>query len=322
MKKYNLEIILTLLNLRNIGPSFIVKNASKILSLIHTKAGVGNILLVCKKGGYNKEEIADAKENALSILKICEKNQINIFSLFDKEFVEIAASGQIFFPIIYSLGKPTYNKTIGIIGSRNFTETSAQIAQRIGAFCVKNKFNILNGLADGIDIMSTNSEGVKKNVIGVAPGGLAFDEYNTLNKTYLKNAKEILNEGGCLFSQYFPYIKQDQFTVVEYCKLQAVLSDALILIQSLKDGGSRFAVKQFCQEDKTLFVVNTRKHDENQAKYEANNLIISKKHAGIAEWCKIKPEKVKCKIEVINNKNDYAKILSLIDVQTDSPTLF
>ena len=81
MKKYNLEIILTLLNLRNIGPSFIVKNASKILSLIHTKAGVGNILLVCKKGGYNKEEIADAKENALSILKICEKNHFSpIFS--------------------------------------------------------------------------------------------------------------------------------------------------------------------------------------------------------------------------------------------------
>jgi len=322
MEKKHINILLTFLNLKGIGPSFIGANAQKILKSYNDDENFESTLSAISKKEYSEDEIAEAKQGATLIQDICKKNAIKITSLYDSDYPTILENYKSKFPIFYSMGDLRLTKTIGVIGSRNAREVSSKIASRIGEFCVQNQIGLLNGIADGIDMMSIQASGTVKNAIGIVPGGLAFDEYDTLNKAYLKNAKQVLHGGGCLVSQFSPFLKQDQYKVVEYCKLQAAMSDALVLVQSSIDGGSKFTVEHFCQEAKTLFVVNANSYDNNEVEYSANNLIIEKRQAGIAEWCNLKLNKIKCKIEIINSKEDYYKFLSLDIIKDNNPKLF
>lgn len=138
---------------------------------------------------------------------------------------------------------------------------------------------------------------------------MAFEKFNTLNQDYKSNVEYILKNGGCLVSSFDPHKKQDQFTTVEYCKLQALLSDSLILVQSDIDGGSRYTVKSFAELERNLCVIDANAFDSNKKLYSANNLILKEGKNGITEWCGIKLEKVKCKVIPIRNKDDYPKII-------------
>ncbi len=242
--------------------------------------------------------------------------------MYDCDYPAVLKNFNSKFPILYSLGEYKDAKTIGIIGSRKAGPVSSIIATRIGDFCAQNKMHILNGIAEGVDMKSVESDEAMSWALGVVPGGLAFYNHETVTQTYLSNAKKVLEGGGCLVSQFAPLVKQDQYKVAEYCKLQAALSDAIVLVQSSLSGGSRFTVEHFCQDEKTLFVVDTANFVEAQEEYAANNLIIEKKQAGIAEWCNIKVEKVKCKIEIITSKADYHKLLASTISRMDNPTLF
>ena len=316
------NILLTLLNLKGIGPSFISKNAQKILEAYNNNDNIESVLSSVSKKEFSTYEFEEAISGAASIKSVCEENNIKITTLYDCDYPAVLKNFNSKFPILYSLGEYKNAKTIGIIGSRKARPVSSVIATRIGDFCAQNKILILNGIAEGIDMKSIETDEAKRWAVGVMPGGLAFDTHKTVTQTYLNNAKIVLEGGGCLVSQFAPLVKQDQYKVAEYCKLQAALSDGLVLVQSSLSGGSRFTVEQFCQEEKTLFVVDTAKFDEVQEEYSANNLIIEKKQAGIAEWCNIKVEKVKSKIEIISSKEDYYKLLASSNTVMDNSTLF
>jgi DNA processing protein len=322
MKEERVGTLLTLLNLKGIGPSFIGKNAKAIFEASNNDYQIKKIIGLLTKKDYNSDEIKEAEESAELIQNYCSNNEIKIISLFDNEYPSVLENLKAKFPILYSSANLQSKLKVGIIGSRKAREIASTIAGRIGEFCVHNNMQIINGIADGIDVASMESLKDKKQVIGVIPGGLAIEDQKTLSKSYLNNAKIILEGGGCLISQFKPFERQDRYKVVEYCKFQAAMSDALVLVQSSLDGGSRFTVEQFCKEEKTLFIVNTAEYDPSIEEYSANKLIIDKRQAGIAEWCDLPINKVKCKVEIINSKEDYNKISSLMDSHGEALGLF
>ncbi len=55
--------------------------------------------------------------------------------------------------------------------------------------------------------------------------------------------------------------KQDRFSVIKSCRIQAGLGDGLILIQSSVDGGSRFTVKAAIELNRLLGVIYPVKTD-------------------------------------------------------------
>lgn len=317
-----LRTILQLLELKGIGPSLINSHAKNILESCDRGIDLEDLLPQITKRKFSLEAIEEAGEKAKLIVEISQKNEIAIVPFYDERFPKTLEGFKSKFAVLYSIGPVPSSNTVGIIGSRKARTVASTIAERIGSFCDENNFTIVSGIAEGIDVQSISSLSNKSNVIGVIPGGLALDDYKTLSSVYHDNARTVIKNGGSLVSQFPPYEKQNQYSVVKYCILQAAMVDALVLVQSSIDGGSRFTVEHFCQQEKTLFVVNTIKYDSVDEEYAANKLIIEKKQAGIAEWCKIKPEKVKCNIEIINSKEDYQKLLSISKTKANNLTLF
>ena len=312
-------LILTLLNLKGIGSAFIWKNLSQIKNGVESIVGVGDILEKCQKNIFPPEDIVVAEDMAYKTLQLCKESNIEIVNVFDSDFPNRFFSSSTKYPILYLKGNwKNKNKNIGIIGSRKASGIASEIANRIGQFVSNNDCSIVTGIAEGIDFAGTKSELAASNCIGVVPAGLAFEKFNILNKEYYKEANRILESGGCLASSFSPWIAQDQFKTVEYCKLQAALSDTLVLVQSDLDGGSKFTVDAFARTDRKLCIVNISKYDLNQLYYTVNDLIINKKNEGVSEWCGLKKDKILCNIEIIESKSDYQKIISIKSNTTGS----
>lgn len=304
------KILISLLSLKGIGPAFVGKNLEAIQSSINQDAGLSELLDKCGKSGYSADEINEASDAADNIIDLCNADNISIVNLLDDNYPKKVLNVGFKWPLLYYKGNVDFKKRgLGIIGSRDATPVGIEIAKRIGAFAISEGFSIINGLAKGIDAAGTTDKVALQSCIGVAPGGLAFQQFKTLSKEYQQEAERVLEQGGAIVSGFSPYDKQNQFSVVEYCKLQAGLADALILIQSKVDGGSRFTLETFSRLNRKLGVVNAANLDQNRGSYSANDLILRSGQNGLAEMCGLKENKILCEIIEIKGKEDYDKLL-------------
>ncbi|HLO55541.1 MAG TPA: DNA-processing protein DprA [Saprospiraceae bacterium] len=301
--------ILSILNLKGIGPSFLKKNKNEIEILISKRDHPMDILLPLFKEKYNKEQYQIAISDAQQIIETCSLNNIGILNFYDEDYPKNLKENNKY-PIIYYIGNiPRINQIIGIIGSREATEKGKIISQRVGEYFVQRECYILNGLARGIDQASFSGSDVISKTIGVVPGGLDYINSPLLSGEYKENADRIFVGGGCLISSFAPNVKQDQFKVVEYCELQAELSSAMILVQSKLDGGSRFTIKPFAQLKRKLGIINGSVYDNDVHSYEANNAILNKKREGISQFTGIKHENIMCDLIGINTREDYDEVI-------------
>jgi len=301
--------ILSILNLKGIGTSFLKKNKNEIEILISKRDDLKDVLLSLFKDKYNTEQYQIAITDAKQIIETCALNNIGILSFYDDGYPKNLKENNKY-PIIYYLGNiPKINQIIGIIGSREATEKGKVISQRVGEYFVQRECYILNGLARGIDQASFSGNDVIPKTIGIVPGGLNYRNSTLLSKEYKENADRILVGGGCLISSFAPNIKQDQFKVVEYCELQAELSSAMILVQSRLDGGSRFTIKPFAQLKRKLGIINGSAYDSDIHSYEANIAILNNNNEGLSQFTGIKAENIMCDLIGINTRQDYDDLI-------------
>lgn len=324
MNVKRLNTILTLLNLKGIGPAFIGKHEQIISKAIDEKSDIDLILEETGKANFSETDLDSAKIKADETVDLITQNDIHVINFLDKSYPKKLREGGLKFPILFYLGNLNFeSKVTGIIGSRNATDVSTKIAERIGQYFSEQGFSILGGLAKGIDAAGIKSNSAGKTAIGVVPAGLNFQNEKLLSKGYREEAERILDLGGGLVSSFLPNEKQDQYKVVKYCKLQALLSDTLVLVQSGLDGGSRFTVEEFCKQNKPLGVVNAVQFDkENKEKYSANELLINSKNKGIVEWCEVKEKKILCSIHTLSTKEDYSNLMSHSSKEEGQSELF
>lgn len=324
MNSFRIHTILSLLNLKGIGPAFIGKYESLIKEGIDARWDIAKILEGAKKGKYQNAEIDSATSKASEIIQLAKASAIKVIDIWDKSYPQKLRENGLKWPVIYCKGNVQFESTsVGVIGSRAATAVGATIAERLGSYFSEHECIIINGVAQGIDAASIKDKKVKQCSIGIIPGGLAFDESKTLSRDYLEEANMILEAGGGLVSAFEPTAKQDQFKVVEYCKMQAALSDVLILVQSTIEGGSRFTLEAFSRLNRPLGIVNALKYDKtNEGSYSANELLLKKGKEGLSELCGISEDKIKCSLIDIQDKEDYAKVLDRLHSGHDQRTLF
>ena len=133
---------------------------------------------------------------------------------------------------------------VAIIGSRKSSETGLKKAYDYGKIAAKNGFAVVNGLALGCDtqaIRGALSEGGK--CIAVLPGGL--DEIYPRSNNNL--AQSILNNGGCLISEYKPGTRPTRYSFVHRDRLQSGISYGVIVVETEVSGGTMHTV-EFAQQ--------------------------------------------------------------------------
>lgn len=136
-------------------------------------------------------------------------------------------------------------KSVAVIGSRNVSERGRKLARHVGRFMAENKITVVNGLAFGCDAEALKGAlEVYGRCVAIMPCGL--DQIVPIS--HQKLALEILENGGCLLSEYPEGTRPAKYQYVERDRLQSGVSQGVIVIEAeLKSGTMHtadFTVKQ------------------------------------------------------------------------------
>ena len=208
-------------------------------------------------------------------LKYLQENNIDIISITDKEYPKMLK--EIYDPPIslYIRGnKEILNeKSIAIVGCRDATTYGKKAAKYFAYNLAKEGFNIISGLARGIDSYShigcivadreekdnasnriKNGANIKNNIaktIAVLGNGLDTI-YPTENK-YL--AQEIIKRGGAIISEYPLGTKPEKMNFPARNRIVSGLAKGLIVVEAKEKSGTLITVDFALEQGKDVYVV-------------------------------------------------------------------
>lgn len=202
---------------------------------------------------------------------------------------------------------------LGVIGTRKANPFGETVAGRVGRHFSDRNVHLCNGLADGIDICSVTHDGTfLPGVIGVMACGLDILECNLSSRKIAERAGKLLEAGGLLVSEFPPGAAEDQNSVIASCRLQAGLSQVLLLVQSSSDGGSRFTAGHFAKLPRKLAFIVPPEAQSSEEAFGANLMLLKGKD-GLAEFVGLKTSKtLKADLLPMRSKDDYGNVLSLV----------
>lgn len=308
--------IIILTQVKGIGPAYFKKNRSRLM----LSDDCSNFIKEVNENALS--ELPVYKSFAESVLTDCGLLGIKPISCLSPEYPKQLLEINDPPAVLYIKGNEMLlNKVIAIIGTRHSTLLGNKIAERLGEY-FSQEYAICNGLVEGIDEHSIYYNGkITSKAIGIISGGLNYNQ--TCSKAHAKVIEDVLNAGGLIISEYPPQQPEDRYSGSKASRIQAALSQGLILVQSGIDGGSKYTLATFSRLPRVLGVVHFPTSEEYQTeKFEANRVIISGKKEGLARFVGLKTIK---KIELtdiipIKGREDYGIFLSKIE-KTDDQSL-
>lgn len=284
------EIILTLQQLDGVGHKTILKVAEAV------KAPILGVEQLCQfwktlKGkkleSIDTEELENAYKKALSILSRCKQENVGIISYYESDFPEILRhckneEGKLDPPILlYYRGniKALEYPGIAVIGTREPTPNGVIAGKYFSGELAKRGYNIVSGLALGCDTIGHQGAlAVDGITTAILANGLDWD--SIYPKENLELAKEIVNKGGLLLSEYPVGQPCGRYGLVARDRLQAGLSYATVVVQTGEKGGTMHAVNTTINSGKPLFAVEYKKNEDiTHFKVQGNIKLINEQKA-------------------------------------------
>ena len=142
------------------------------------------------------------------------------------------------------------NKSIAIVGSRISTTYGEYYAAKFAKEISKKGITIISGLAKGIDTVAhQNSKQEKGRTIAVL--GCGF------NHVYPKENEELFNEiienGGCIVSQYSPDTDINLKEVPFRNRIISALSEGVLIVEARHRSGSGVTAKYAFEQNRKVF---------------------------------------------------------------------
>ena len=301
----DIKNILILSMVKGIGPAFIKKNCHRLIN------DNSCVLLVGESKPEELDNLAGYAKAADEIISDCEANDIKMISIIDAEYPpQLKGIGDPPCILFFKGNQSLLKHVIAIIGTRHSSDMGNKIAERVGCY-FSNYFSICNGLVEGIDEHSIYVEGkVLSNVVGIISGGLCYNE--TCSTHHINVINDVLNAGGLIISEHYPRQKEDMFSGSKASRIQAGLSQGLILVQSKVDGGSKYTLSKFAKLGRPIGVI----HYPTSAEYKsdsfgANRLIVEKGKEGVAQIIGLKKTSSinTGQLIVLSSKEDYNRLI-------------
>lgn len=193
----------------------------------------------CKVSSYTNEVVCEAKKKANRILEECEKLDIHVITYFDSEYPNRLKKCSDPPLLLYYKGEIACISdnipAVAIIGTRGPILYGQNIAFETGRDMAEKGYVVVSGLAIGCDEYGHKGcLAAQGKTVAVLAGGLE----SIYPKQNEELAAEILENGGCLISEYPPnsVVYKNQF--VERDRIQAALSDVVYVVETGIEGGT------------------------------------------------------------------------------------
>ncbi len=167
----------------------------------------------------------------------------------------------------------TSRRSIAIIGTREPSSEGEKAGNYLAKVLAEKGFNIVSGLALGCDTAAHKGALDGNGVTTATLGGGLDKVYPSEN---IELADKIVNAGGLLLSEYPVGEETSPYTLVARDRLQAALSQAVIVIQTAVNGGTMHAVNAAAVVAKPVYAVKYRNHLEPQ--YDGGNKHLIQQH--------------------------------------------
>lgn len=155
---------------------------------------------------------------------------------------------------LYVLGNPEILNEIGIavVGSRTNTQYGEKMCKTFTKNLVEYGFNIISGLAIGIDSIA-HKTCIKNSgkTIAILPSGFK----NIYPEIHIPLAKEILNNGGTLVTEYEPNTKADSKKFLERNRIVAGLGMGTLVVEAGYRSGTSVTANFTQKQGKKVFCI-------------------------------------------------------------------
>jgi len=153
-------------------------------------------------------------------------------------------------------------RCFAIVGTRRYSEYGKEIAFSIAKDLARAGLTIVSGMARGIDTFAHKGalEGRGRTI---AVLGTGLDEKSVYPQENLKLAKKILENGGCLISEYPPGTRGTQFTFPERNRIISGLSLGVLVVEAKTKSGALITAEWARKQGKKIFAIPGSIHSLN-----------------------------------------------------------
>lgn len=157
---------------------------------------------------------------------------------------------------LYALGNIEIlnKKGIAIVGSRKATEYGQKVTLKISKELSEKGFNIISGLAKGIDTYAHIGNIVSNN-LGKTIAVLGSSIDNIYPKENRKLAIEIIKKGGCIISEYPIGSKIYPKNFPERNRIISGLSKAVVVVEATEKSGALITADFALEQGREVFAV-------------------------------------------------------------------
>lgn len=152
------------------------------------------------------------------------------------------------------LPDPTQFYYLSVVGSRKYTSYGREACERIIAGLAGYPICIVSGLAMGIDGIAHRSA-LDAGLRTVAVPGSGLDQSVVYPRTHLGLAREIIENGGALLSEYEPTLRAAPWTFPQRNRIMAGLSQGVLIIEAEEKSGTLITARLALDYNRNVFTV-------------------------------------------------------------------
>lgn len=148
---------------------------------------------------------------------------------------------------------------VSVVGTRNCSNEGAFFAETVGRVLAENNITVNSGLARGIDSFA-HKGCIENDGVSVAILAWFHKLYPPENRTLLE---EILVKGCAISETLLMPKKFAQSQFIERDKIMAIISDAIIVVESKSKGGAKFTAEYAKKKNIPVIKCRTDTDDED-----------------------------------------------------------
>lgn len=252
-------------------------------------------------------------EKIKNVIELSRNNNTQITNLLEKAYPTLLKQIPDSPIVLFHKGELPQNTTnISIVGTRNATSYGKEVVEEICSQLPTNTC-IISGLALGIDTFAHKSA-LQCNLKTTAVLGSSTDMIYPRSNVGL--ATNILENNGCIISEYFPNTKAEVHHFPMRNRIVAGLSEITIVVESKSKGGSLITAKLANEYNREVYAIPGAIHDKNS---QGCNDLIANHGANIFTSVEQMLESINVYVE---NKESQRLITLDIDIDDNEKLIF
>jgi len=141
-----------------------------------------------------------------------------------------------------------------IVGSRLCSERGKQKSFEIAGTLAEKGLTIVSGLAEGIDT-ACHRAAIEKHGKTIAVLGTGLDNESIYPQSNLRLAEKIIENNGCLISEYPPGTRGSKFTFPKRNRIISGLSIGILIVEAKEKSGTLITANFAKLQKKKIFAI-------------------------------------------------------------------